>query len=107
MAAVDPGLPIISIRTLKVATQVQLIGRLTSLFGVLSLVLASVGLYGITAYNVGRRAGETRQLYGFNPYKPVTLLLPVIVFAGFGLVATLLPALWASTISPARALRTG
>ena len=50
MASVDPSLPIISSRTLKekVATllkQQQLIARLTSLFGVLSLVLASIGLY--------------------------------------------------------------
>jgi predicted permease len=155
MASVDPSLPIISIRTLmeKVATQLtqqQLIARLTSLFGVLSLVLASIGLYGITAYNVGRRTDEigvrmalgasrgqvvrlvlrgaffliafglilgiplslatsralSSQLYGLNPYNPVILLLAVIVLAVFGLVATLVPALRASSISPARALRT-
>jgi predicted permease len=155
MASVDPSLPIISIRTLaeKVATQLtqqQLITRLTSLFGVLSLVLASIGLYGITAYNVGRRTGEigvrmalgasrgqvvrlvlrgaflliafglilgiplslatsralSSQLYGLNPYNPVIFLVAVIVLAVFGLVATLIPALRASSISPARALRT-
>ena len=155
LASVDPSLPIISIRTLKekVATQLtqqQLISRLTSLFGVLSLVLASIGLYGITAYNVGRRTGEigvrmalgasrgqvvrlvlrgaflliafglilgiplslatsralSSQLYGLNPYDPVIFLLAVIVLGVFGLVATLVPALRASSISPARALRT-
>jgi predicted permease len=63
MASVDPNLPIISIRPLneQVAgqfTQQRLIARLTSLFGVLSLVLASVGLYGVTAHNAGRRVGE-------------------------------------------------
>jgi ABC-type antimicrobial peptide transport system permease subunit len=46
------------------------------------------------------------QLYGLNPYNPVILLLAVIVLAVFGLVATLVPALRASSISPARALRT-
>jgi ABC-type antimicrobial peptide transport system permease subunit len=46
------------------------------------------------------------QLYGLNPYNPVILLLAVIVLAVFGLVATLVPALRASFISPARALRT-
>ena len=145
----------ISIRTLKekVATQLtqqQLIARLTSLLGVLSLVLASIGLYGITANNVGRRTGEigvrmalgasrgqvvrlvlrgaflliafgltlgiplslatsralSSQLYGLNPYDPVIFLLAVIVLGVFGLVATLVPALRASSISPARALRT-
>jgi predicted permease len=63
MASVDPNLPIISIRTLRgqVAmqfTQQRLIARLTSFFGVLSLVLASIGLYGVTAYNAGRRVNE-------------------------------------------------
>jgi predicted permease len=63
MASVDPNLPVISIRTLREQvsgqfTQQRLIARLTSFFGLLSLVLASVGLYGVTAYNAGRRTGE-------------------------------------------------
>jgi predicted permease len=63
MASVDPDIPILSIRTMKeqVAAQFiqqRLIARLTSLFGILSLVLASVGLYGVTAYNAARRVGE-------------------------------------------------
>src|SRR5262249_32684506 len=63
MASVDPGMPIISIQTLreKVAlqfTQQRLTARLTSFFGVLSLILASVGLYGVIAYNAGRRISE-------------------------------------------------
>lgn len=63
MAQVDPNLPVISMGSLReqVAaqfTQQRLIARLSSLFGVLSLVLASIGLYGVTAYNVGRRLGE-------------------------------------------------
>jgi predicted permease len=63
MASVDPDIPILSIRTLKAQvaaqfTQQRLIARLTSLFGVLSLVLASIGLYGMTAYNAERRFGE-------------------------------------------------
>ncbi len=63
MASVDPGMPIVSIRTLReqVAsqfTQQRLIARLTSFFGILSLVLASIGLYGVTAYNAGRRINE-------------------------------------------------
>src|SRR5213078_3706880 len=39
-------------------TPQRLIARLTSFFGVLSLVLASIGLYGVTAYNAGRRVSE-------------------------------------------------
>ena len=63
MASVDPNLPVISIRALQeqVAgqfSQQRLIARLTSFFGILSLVLASIGLYGVTAYNAGRRTNE-------------------------------------------------
>jgi predicted permease len=63
IASVDSNLPIIAIRSLKeqvgaVFRQQRLIARLTSLFGLLSLALASIGLYGVTAYNVGRRTNE-------------------------------------------------
>jgi macrolide transport system ATP-binding/permease protein len=63
MASVDPGMPIISIRTLREKvglqfTQPRLIARLTSFFGALSLILASIGLYGVIAYNAGRRVNE-------------------------------------------------
>jgi predicted permease len=39
-------------------TQDQLLARLTSLFGLTALILASIGLYGVTAYSVERRTGE-------------------------------------------------
>jgi ABC-type antimicrobial peptide transport system permease subunit len=39
-------------------SQQAMISKLTSMFGLLALVLASVGLYGITAYSVERRARE-------------------------------------------------
>lgn len=63
MASVDPNMPVISIRTLReqVAsqfTQPWLIARLTSFYGILSLLLASIGLYGVTAYNAGCRTEE-------------------------------------------------
>ena len=63
MAAAAPDLPVISVRPLReqVAAQFRqqrLIARLTSFFGFLSLILASIGLYGVTAYNAGCRTGE-------------------------------------------------
>ncbi len=94
MASVDPSLPIISIRTLKekVATQLtqqRLIARLTSLFGVLSLVLASIGLYGVTAHNVGRRTGEigVRIALGASRGDVVRLVLRgAFLLIAFGLI---------------------
>jgi ABC-type antimicrobial peptide transport system permease subunit len=35
-----------------------MIARLTVLFGILALLLATVGLYGVTAYTVARRTSE-------------------------------------------------
>ena len=93
MASVDPSLPIISIRTLReVATQLtqqHLIARLTSLFGILSLVLASIGLYGSTAYNVGRRTGEigVRVALGASRGQVVRLVLRgAFLLIAFGLI---------------------
>jgi predicted permease len=89
MASVDPNLPFISIRTLReqVAsqfTQQRLIARLTSFFGVLSLVLASIGLYGVTAYNAGSRTSEigVRMALGANRSHVVALVLR----GAFGLI---------------------
>jgi predicted permease len=101
MAAVDPNLPVISIRTLReqVAsqfTQPRLIARLTSFFGILSVLLACIGLYGVTAYNTGCRTAEigVRMALGANRGNVVRLVLRgafALIFCGLliGLPLTL------------------
>jgi len=82
MASIDPNLPVISIRTLKEQVagqfrQQRLIARLTSFFGVLSLVLSCIGLYGVTAYNAGCRTNEigVRMALGANRGQVVRLVV--------------------------------
>lgn len=63
LASVDPNLGVIrfSAYNTEVAgnfNQDRLIARLTSLFGVLALILASVGLYGVMSYIVLQRNSE-------------------------------------------------
>jgi len=63
LAEIDPTLPIFRFDSYdtEVAAnfnQNRLIARLTSLFGFLALMLASVGVYGVMSYSVARRTSE-------------------------------------------------
>jgi ABC-type antimicrobial peptide transport system permease subunit len=63
LAAVDPNLTMNDLRTMDAQVagnfdQERLVAQLSSLFGILSLILASVGLYGVMSYLVARRTGE-------------------------------------------------
>jgi len=82
LASIDPNLPITDFQSLndQVAgnfNQERLIARLTMLFSLLALALASVGLYGVTAYVVGRRTGEigVRMALGATPASVVSMVL--------------------------------
>jgi predicted permease len=63
LAEVNPDLAVIDFRSFEnqvdnAFSRQTMITTLTSLFGLLALVLASVGIYGVTAYSVERRTNE-------------------------------------------------
>ena len=63
LAKTDPNLIVLKVESLgeqvsENFNQERLVARLTGLFGLLALVLACVGLYGVTAYGVAQRKGE-------------------------------------------------
>jgi len=61
--ALDRDLPLIEVRTQEqqiahTLGSERVFARLTSGFGLVALVLASIGVYGLMAYSVARRTGE-------------------------------------------------
>lgn len=62
-AEIDPNLTVLKMTNLEeqVGTRLnsqRLLAQLTSMYGILALVLACVGLYGVAAYIVARRTSE-------------------------------------------------
>ncbi len=63
LAEIDPNLTIISVQSMEqqVAAnfdQQRMVAQLAGTFGVIALLLAAIGLYGLTAYTVARRTSE-------------------------------------------------
>src|SRR5262249_13441656 len=63
LADIDPNLTITSVRTMqqqvdRTFDQERAVASLAGLFGVVALLLAVVGLYGVTAYSVAQRTNE-------------------------------------------------
>jgi ABC-type antimicrobial peptide transport system permease subunit len=82
LGSVDPNLVLYGVTpyTKVLSTDFQrenLIASLTALFGVLGLVLAAVGLYGVLAFTVERRTGEigVRMALGADRGRVIAMVL--------------------------------
>ena len=82
VSSVDRDLPLIEVRTQQeqidqITASERVFANLTAAFGVLALVLACIGIYGITAYSVAQRTNEIgiRMALGAQPERVLRMVL--------------------------------
>jgi putative ABC transport system permease protein len=154
LAEVDPNLVIYDVQPYSRVIQGKfdqqsMIASLTWLFGGIGLIVAAIGLYGVTAYGVEQRASEigvrmalgadrgsviamvlreafwqvgiglgigipaaigagylmANQLFGVEPWNPLLLAGATVLLGLAALLAAVIPAQRASSITPMQALR--
>jgi predicted permease len=93
LAGVDPRITILNVQSFNEVValnfnQERLIARLTEIFGALALILACLGLYGLTVYTVARRTNEIgiRMALGAGQGNVLALMLrSALLQVGLGL----------------------
>ncbi len=82
VARLDPDIPVSSLDTLEervaeASLDIKIIGGMFTIFGVVALLLASIGLYAVMSFSVGRRTSEVgiRMALGADSGKILALIL--------------------------------
>lgn len=119
LAAIDPNLTVVKFQTFdaQIADRFnddRMIARLTMLFGALALLLATVGLYGVTAYTVAGRTSEIgiRMALGAARGGVIAMvmrgaIIQIVLGLEIGIPAALLCAMTAEFVVQGRSLNIG
>jgi len=100
VARADPGLPVTGLRSQmaqieSAMSRERVFARLLAIFGAFALLVACIGLYGVTSFAVARRRAElgVRLALGARPSQILWLVLrSVLVVAAIGLAVGLMAA---------------
>jgi predicted permease len=104
--ALDSSLPLFNIKTLadqksESLIQERLLAKLSGFFGALALLLASIGLYGVMAYNVVRQTREIGIRMALGASRQALLLMVLrdgLLMVAIGLLAGIPLSLWLSRL---------